>query len=193
MINETIAGVLARRAVGCFGVSRLALALAAVFTAAGCSPVDAPCDGEDTHEQIEPLCGGDFGYGDHDFNANEKAALRRAGERWNAFTGASLVSVHAGDATCRIVPGELPAEWAAYYDFTTGTITIDRSKIRRAFNFETLSFPIDSDDLETTAMHEIGHSLGLNHAQDGGIMCSQSNADFNESDRAQCTELGWCK
>lgn len=166
--------------------------VAALVAATGCAPDEGPCDGDDTREQIPQICDGDFGFGDHDFTADEKAALRRAADRWNAFVGASLVRVRAGRATCQIVAGELPSGRAAWYDFESGTITLDRRKFDRDLHVPTLSRRVDGADVEATAMHEIGHALGFNHASDGGIMCSASRADFNASDREQCAALGWC-
>lgn len=165
--------------------------VAALVAATGCAHDAVHCD-PDTHEVIPQICNGDFGYDDRGFDADEKAALRRAAERWNAFVGASLVHVRAGRATCQIVDGELPSGRAAWYDFETGTITIDRSKLDRVVRLPAFRKQVDASDLESTAMHEIGHSLGLNHAQDGGIMCSASRAEFNASDREQCAALGWC-
>lgn len=158
----------------------------------GCDPDGSrPCDGEDTHEEWAEICGGDFGFADG-FTVEEKDAMRGAAARWNAFVGASLVQVRAGRATCRIVPGTLPEGRTAWYAFDTGTITIDRAKIDRDFDVTHLRNRVDGADLEATIMHEIGHSLGLQHAHDGGIMCAASRDDFNASDRAQCTGLGWC-
>lgn len=174
---------------------RFFLALAAIAAGAGCASPEPECE-PDTHETIEQICNGDFGFGDRDWNADEKAAMRRAAARWNAFIGVELVKVRAGKATCQIVNGAPPAGKSAWYAFETGTITIDRAGVRSEESTTIkplqLSAVRGTTELEIVVMHEIGHSLGFNHRKAGGLMCSQAGDNFEAPDRAQCVELGWC-
>lgn len=153
------------------------LALATLLWVAGCATSEAECE-PDTHEIWDAFCGGDFSFDSNDFEPSERAALLGSAERWNAFTGATLVQVHTGAATCTIVKGKPPQGKAAWYDFASGTITIDTSQAR---------------DIKRTITHEIGHSLGFQHARLGGVMCSTSRDEFNESDHTQCVQIGLCK
>ncbi len=176
----------------------LPLALALVLASCANSPSPSPSVEHETQsdEQGErppgsrPYsasfgCRGSFRIG-AGFTDEQEAGIHQAATRWNVFLEREYFSI-TSDGGCPIVLMDLPGDLGAQMDHDHGRVGVDLAYLAR---FDRLHGP----RFETAIMHEMGHSLGMEHvehavmAPDGFTLAE----DFTENDRAECVRVGFC-
>jgi hypothetical protein len=110
------------------------------------------------------------------FTTEEKIALRRAAEAWNTIAP-SRIELDGG--AWRIERRHPPTGYIGWTDGHAHIIVIEPS--------------LDARDFYATVLHELGHSIGLRHIPDAGVMNAVVGATaFSTADLAECRRSGAC-
>ena len=169
---------------------RLAI-ISLVVTGCAYSPPPSPAE-EDEHSLVQTRpysaslgCRGSFRIAPG-FSSEQVDGIHNAASRWNVFLGRAYFSI-SDAGTCPIVPLDLPGELGAELDHDRGRVGVDLEHLDL---FDRVSGP----RFETAIMHEMGHSLGMEHVEHAlmapnGLTLSE---DFTENDQAECVRIGFC-
>lgn len=124
------------------------------------------------------------------FTAGQESNVREALRRWNEWSGSDARISSTG--ICSIEPEALDepnlfGTWIGY-----GRIEIDAMKLDRWCG--RLESESERDRcFQSIVMHEVGHSYGLEHIEEGiGVMSPGALPDFTDEDRRECETRGVC-
>lgn len=133
-------------------------------------------------------CNGDYAYDPADFTEEQQEWIENSASRWNNWVGYRLIKVSPGNRNSCII---------------RNGITSDPSKIGQdshpkeviLVNLERLSNlnHLDQAHVEAVVMHELGHSLGYDHIENGkALMAPVGALDFTDLDRVECIKHNMC-
>jgi hypothetical protein len=107
--------------------------------------------------------------------------------RWNEWVGEEYF-VLSSDGACPIVLADVEGEGGAAYSSATGRIRVDLVRLAE-FGRDT------GPKFEVTMMHELGHSVGMQHITGPAIMAKDGwgkSDDFTDADIAECERALFC-
>lgn len=107
-----------------------------------------------------------------DFDTNEREAVRAAMNTWNAVDdtdGTSIITMFltTGEATNVVEKVSSYWQWVGHCDITQiyGEIISVRVQLGSEYKWSTTGEP-DAYDVQTVALHELGHALGVAHCHE---------------------------
>lgn len=133
-------------------------------------------------------CDGNWAYNPDDFTEEQQIWIQNSAMRWNNWVGYTVAAVHPGKQHACIIHAGKTDKPTAIGQLRKPehsiTVNLERMKLLKILN---------QAAFEGVVMHEIGHSLGYDHIENGQALMAPAGAqDFTELDRIQCIKIGMC-
>lgn len=138
-------------------------------------------------------CDGSFYTADGDFTDSEKVQIASAVQRLNEWLGFEVTKV--GDVgKCMMAAEAIPDKPDSGPNFVIGywdgyQVVLDTEKMHAKYD----KIKKFDDVFQVAVMHELLHSLGMDHHEGPGIMNPVVGFEFTEEDREQCIADKVCK